>query len=200
MARPREFEPQEALEKAMHQFWAKGYHDTSIRDLVDRTGVNYYGLYSEFESKHGLFLAALDRYQETVSIEIIRALQQDGPVLQALRQAFERLLTLTHTNDGHVGCLMCNTAIEVAPYDEAVAEKVRANTALLHNAFQARLTVAQRDGELDDSTDTDALAEFLATTAYTVGLLARFGKDPDNVQKHIQRVRRHIQTALKAVT
>ncbi|MDJ0896698.1 MAG: helix-turn-helix domain-containing protein, partial [Alphaproteobacteria bacterium] len=41
----------------MHQFWAKGYHDTSIRDLVERTGVNYYGLYGEFESKRGLFLA-----------------------------------------------------------------------------------------------------------------------------------------------
>ena len=74
MARPKEFEPDEALERAMHQFWATGYHDTSIRDLVARTGVNYYGLYGEFENKRGLFLASLDLYAKTVTAAVIREL------------------------------------------------------------------------------------------------------------------------------
>lgn len=199
MARPKEFDPQEALDKAMHQFWAKGYHDTSIRDLVERTGVNYYGLYSEFDSKHGLFLAALDHYRDTVTAMFVRALQQDGPVSQVLKEAFERLLARTRTEDGHVGCLMCNTAIEVAPYDKAVAEKVRANTAHLRDVFHARLAKGQREGELDQGSDLDGLAEFLATTAYTVGFLSRAGREREDTEAHHQSVRRHIEIALKAV-
>ena len=82
MARPKEFDPEDALDKAMQQFWAKGYHDTSIRDLVDRTGVNYYGLYAAFENKRGLFLAALDRYRDTITTEIIGELKRSGTSLE----------------------------------------------------------------------------------------------------------------------
>ena len=63
MARSREFNPKEALEKAMYVFWQKGYINTSIDDLVQATGVSRFGLYDEFGSKHGLFLASLDYYQ-----------------------------------------------------------------------------------------------------------------------------------------
>ena len=75
MARPKEFEPQEALDKAMRQFWAKGYHDTSIRDLTARTGVNQYGLYGVFGNKLGLYLSALDRYRDTVTAEALEMLR-----------------------------------------------------------------------------------------------------------------------------
>lgn len=66
MSRVREFNPDEALTKAMGVFWQKGYANTSIDDLVNATGVNRYGLYGEFESKRGLFLACLDLYQDRV--------------------------------------------------------------------------------------------------------------------------------------
>lgn len=192
MARPKEFEPQEALEKAMHQFWAKGYHDTSIRDLVDRTGVNYYGLYSEFESKHGLFLAALDCYRDTITAAVLRELKQSGPTTHVVKQTFERLFNLMKTADGRVGCLMCNTAVEVAPYDTDVAAKVQSHMRLLRNAFEAKLSEGQQVDKLPPNVDSGALAEFLTTTVYSVGFLMRAGQD-----EHF--VRRHVSTALTAL-
>ncbi len=192
MGRPKEFEPEEALDKAMRQFWAKGYHDTSIRDLVERTGVNYYGLYGEFENKRGLFLAALDRYRDTIAAELIGELKRPGPLTEGLRRAFDRLLELMKTPDGRVGCLMCNTAVELAPYDAEAAAKVRAHMKLVRDAFRSRLSEAQTDGELDKEKDIDALAEFLTTTAYSTGFLLRSGCSD-------AYLRRHIRTALSAL-
>ena len=192
MARPREFDPEDALDKAMHQFWAKGYYDTSIRDLIERTGVNYYGLYGTFKNKRGLFLASLDHYRAMVTSEIVKTLNKPGPVRRVIAQAFDRLLDLTHTPDGRVGCLMCNSAVEVAPHDTDVADKVKEHSDLMTKAFRARLSEARDAGELGAGKDVKALAEFLATTAYSAGLLSRAGFDR-------KRVKRHIKTALSTL-
>lgn len=192
MARPKEFDPAEALDNAMHQFWAKGYHDTSIRDLVARTGVNYYGLYEVFDNKHGLFLASLDRYRETVTALVIGELKRPGPVKPALRRTFNRLLGLLKTNEGRVGCMMCNTAIELAPYDKEAADRVQGHMSLLRGAFKSRLEEGQRAGEIEGSADLGALAEFLTSTAYTIGILLRTGCS----DAHIKR---HLDTALSAI-
>ena len=193
MARSKEFDPDEALDKAMHQFWQKGYFDTSIRDLIACTGVNYYGLYDAFESKHGLFLASLDHYRKTVTAEILADLQRPGSGIDALRTALQRVLKCMQTPSGRVGCLMCNTAVEIAPHDSDAAAKVRAHRTLLHTAFRSRLSEAQTSGEISNTADIKALAEFLTTTVYTIGLLVRSGHDD-------AFVRRHIRTALSTLT
>ena len=186
MARPREFEPEEALDKAMRQFWAKGYHDTSIRDLVDATGVNYYGLYGVFENKHGLFLAALDRYRDTVTAEILAQLKRPGPLVNVITKTYEHLLNIGRTRGGPIGCLMCNTAVELASEDPAAASKVHANMAQLRKGFRAKLTEAQQSGELAVEHDVGALAEFLTTTVYSLALLLRSGCDKAYVRRHIR--------------
>lgn len=186
MARPREFDAEEALERAMRLFWAKGYHDSSIRDLVARTGVNYYGLYSVFSDKHGLFLAALDRYRDTITAEVVTELERPGPVRSSIRRAFARLLELMKTSDGRVGCMMCNTAAELAPSDAEAAAKVQAHMKLLREAFRARLSLARSAGELPAGKDIGALAEFLASTAYSLGFLLRAGCSDAHLQRHLR--------------
>lgn len=192
MARPKEFEPEDAVERAMHQFWSKGFHDTSIRDLIECTGVNYYGLYGEFESKHGLFMAALDYYRKTITSEILETLKGRGPVRKILERTFEQVLGLMHTPAGRIGCLMCNTATELAAQDDLAADKVRSHMALLHSAFRDRLRQAVADGELSSNAGMDDLAGFLATTVYSIGLLVRSGQDD-------RQVRRYFRTALRAI-
>lgn len=192
MARPKEFDPDDALDKAMHLFWAKGYHDTSVRDLVARTGVNYYGLYEVFDNKRGLFLASLDRYRKTVTAQAIEELSRPGPTKPAIRRAFNRLFGLLQTSDGRVGCMMCNTAVELAPYDADAAKRVQAHMAQLRDAFELRLEEGQRAGDIDPSADLRALAEFLTTTAYSLGILLRTGC----TDAHIKR---HLDTAVSAI-
>lgn len=186
MARPREFEPEEALDKAMRQFWAKGYHDTSIRDLVEATGVNYYGLYGVFENKHGLFLAALDHYRDTVTAEILAQLKQPGPLTDVITKTYEHLLNIGKTRGGPIGCLMCNTAVELASEDPEAANKVQANMAQLRAGFHATLTEAQQSGELAAERDIGALSEFLTTTVYSLALLLRAGCGAAYARRHIK--------------
>ena len=193
MARPKEFDPDEALEQAMHVFWAQGYHDTSIRDLVKATGVNQYGLYSTFEDKHGLFLAALDRYRDKVGLSIIRELKREGSGLNAIRRAFDRILEFTQLSNGHKGCLMCTTAVELGPFDEQAAAKVAENMAAIRRAFKEAVERAQRSGEIGEDRDAKALAEFLTTTVYSVGVLMRAGASRAYVA-------RHVETALESMT
>lgn len=192
MARPREFEPEEALDKAMLQFWANGYYDTSIRDLTARTGVNQYGLYGTFKSKHGLYMAALERYQNTVTADVLEALRAPGPVVEIVRSAFDVLIARMRTVDGPVGCLMANAAVEVAPEDADTAARVRAHMTLLRKAFRSRLSKGITDRSLSPDSDLDALSEFLATTAYSLGFLLRAGCGNDYL-------RRHLNTALSTL-
>ena len=168
MGRPREFEPKEALEKAMLQFWAKGFHDTSIRDLIDRTGVNQYGLYGVFENKRQLYLAALDHYQNAVTREALKQLEGPGPIAQRIEALFAWLRGRMQTPDGPFGCLICNAAIEMAP-----------------SLCKSPVFVV-RSSDLGQDKDVDAISEFLTTTAYSLGFLLRAGCDRDYLRRHLR--------------
>ncbi len=186
MARPREFDADEALDRAMRLFWVKGYHDSSIRDLVEHTGVNYYGLYGVFKSKHGLLLAALDRYRQTVTSEFARALSSAEPTAEGLLGAFNRLFDLLTGDEGQIGCLMCNCATELAPHDDAVAEKVQAHLRLLADLFADWLNRARDAGALDAGIELRSAAEFLSTTVYGLALLMRSGFDRAHVRRQAE--------------
>lgn len=186
MGRKQEFDPVDATSKAMHLFWAKGYYDTSIRDLVAATGVNYYGLYNVFDDKRGLFLAALDRYRATVTVQILSELEEAPSPLEGIQRAFDRAYELVKPQKGHAGCFMCNTAIELAPHDAEAAQKVQAHLKQLRLGFQAALENAQKTGELSRDADAKSLGEYLATTAYSLGMLVRAGMSAAYVKRHAQ--------------
>lgn len=186
MARPREFEPDEALKKATATFWSKGYHDTSMRDLIDSTGVNQYGLYTAFGGKRELFLKALRLYHDTVTADILSALNAADDPVDGIRRLFERLPEALRNPDGARGCMMCNTAIELAPFDPEVADIVRANRALLVKGFSRRLEQARAQSVIAGDTDLDALAAFLATTAYSAGMLLRLGCSDEHIARYLE--------------
>lgn len=186
MGRKQEFDPIDATSKAMHLFWAKGYYDTSIRDLVAATGVNYYGLYNVFDDKRGLFLAALDRYRDTATTQILAELEGAGSPLEGIQRAFDRAYELVKPSNGHAGCFMCNTAIELAPHDAEAAQKVQAHLKQLRLGFQGALERAQTVGDLSADADPKSLGEYLATTAYSLGMLVRAGMSATYVKRHAQ--------------
>eukprot|EP00439_Symbiodinium_sp_Y106_P088727 s1_g1263.t1 len=184
MGRKQEFDPVDATSKAMHLFWAKGYYDTSIRDLVSATGVNYYGLYNVFDDKRGLFLAALDRYRATITSQILGELEKADSPIEGIRNAFLRTYDIVKPHKDHRGCFMCNTAIELAPHDEEAAQKVQAHMKQLSKGFEATLARAQQAGEVSPDADLKSLGEFLTTTVYSLGMLFRAGMAPAYVKNH----------------
>ena len=97
---------------------------TSMEDLVEATDVQRYGLYSSFESKHGIFLAVLDHYHETVITRNLSGLEVNGAGLAEVRAFFDWLLRIVLAPGPSKGCLLCNTGIEVAPVDAEAATRV----------------------------------------------------------------------------
>ncbi len=175
MSRNREFDPKAALEKAMMVFWQKGYDETSIDDLVEATGVSRYGLYGEFGNKRGLFLASLDHYQETAVREYFGIVEQPGAGLREIRTYCNKLVDVYSQPVGKLGCLVCNTATDVAPHDKGVEKKVKAAIVRMTSGFGTALMNSKERGELRSDLDVHQAADFLTGTLLGASVMARSG-------------------------
>ena len=117
MARPREFEREEVVQKALAVFWRQGYQATSVQDLVAVTGLNRGSLYDTFGDKHGLFLAVVEHYRTTITAQRLARLEQPGPAREKIATFFKDMIEFSVGEGRLLGCLMTNSAIELAPHD-----------------------------------------------------------------------------------
>src|SRR6267143_5467200 len=108
MARHKEFDRDETLQKAMEVFWSRGYEAASIGDLVKHMGINRQSLYDTFGDKHTLYLLALDRYREVEGRRMFELLEQPGSVKKTLRQLFEGVVDGSLRDGQRRGCFMGN--------------------------------------------------------------------------------------------
>lgn len=185
MARTKEFDPEQALDRAMQLFWRKGYEATSVQDLVDHVGINRFSLYDTFGSKHELFLAALDRYRDRIVSEGLSMLEAPAEGLAAIRRYFKSVLDGAATSAKRRGCLMTNSAIELAPHDAAAAAKVRAHLVRLEAAFHRQLGAARRRGELRARQNLRDLARYLTGAAQGLGVLMKAGRDHAALKSYV---------------
>jgi AcrR family transcriptional regulator len=111
MAGVKQFDPNEALDRAMTAFWSRGYEATSIDDLVEATGIGRGSLYGTFGDKRQLFITALDHYWNTVAAQMIAELSDpDGRC--AIERMFDVLIRRASDPAVPRGCLITNTALE----------------------------------------------------------------------------------------
>ena len=147
MARTKEFDQEQALDKAMHLFWERGYEATSIQDLVDATGVQRQSLYDTFGSKHEIFLRSLTRYQAMVGDQVGNLKKRHQGGLPLVKAVFESCAAQTVCDAR--GCFVVNCGVELGTSDETVAEKVRIGRDGLQTLFQRCLEQAQKSGNLN---------------------------------------------------
>jgi TetR/AcrR family transcriptional regulator, transcriptional repressor for nem operon len=178
MPRPREFEPEQVLDTAMREFWARGYRATSVDDLVRATGVKPGSLYGAFPGgKHALLMGSLDRYSKLVVPQKLGELEDPGASLAEVRAYFDVLVSDLLSPEGRQGCLLVNSAIENAAADPEVAAVVRGHHARLENCFTTALRTAQRRGEIPAAVDPVARAKGLV--AASQGLMVIGKANPD---------------------
>jgi TetR/AcrR family transcriptional repressor of nem operon len=178
MPRPREFEPEQVLDTAMREFWARGYRATSVDDLVRATGVKPGSLYGAFPGgKHALLMGSLDRYSKLVVPQKLGDLEEPGASLAEVRAYFDGLVSDLLSPEGRQGCLLVNSAIENAAADPEVAAVVRGHHARLENCFTTALRTAQRRGEIPAAVDPVARAKGLV--AASQGLMVIGKANPD---------------------
>jgi TetR/AcrR family transcriptional repressor of nem operon len=176
MARPRQFDPDEVVDRSMREFWERGYRDTSVDDLVEATGVQPGSLYNAFpDGKRGLFLKALDRYSKLVVPAKLGALEDAGAGLAELRGYFDSLVDDLMTPEGRMGCLMVNSTVELAAEDSEVGAIVRHHMQRLERNAERALRNAQRKGEIPEHLDAQAKAAQLMATGMGLMVVGKTG-------------------------
>jgi TetR/AcrR family transcriptional repressor of nem operon len=176
MGRTKQFDRNTALDDAMKVFWAKGFHGTSMQDLVDSLGVNRQSLYDTFGGKHELFEAALERYRSLQALPMRRALEGEGPVGDVLRELFHGLISGLIASEGK-GCFMVNSTTELAAQDQAVFGTCSANARQLEAAFTGLMVRAQEAGEIPTDRSATQLGRFLLSTMNGLAVTAKATRD-----------------------
>ncbi len=192
MPRPREFDADEVLDKAMGAFWRRGYEATSLMDLVEATGLKKGSIYQAFGDKHTLFLSALKNYTDQVYATFRTALEQDGPVRERLTHLFETVLVeFAAGDDQRRGCFTINTLVELGPHDTEARVLLVRQRKRLEKLLAAAIRRGQADGDFRD----DIAAESLAATLNVVvsGVMA-----DSKTGESKARTRTILRTALKA--
>lgn len=179
MARPKEFDPDEVLDRALELFWERGYEATSMADLVEHLGIGRASLYATFGSKHELYLKALDRYLLKADPSPLEFLSRPGPALPLVRALVERYAQDAACDGKRRGCMIVNAAIERLPDDRLVARRVEMAWDGLEAALAAALHRAQAQGELAPDKDPRALARFLFVLMQGLRVVSKAQSDPD---------------------
>ncbi|UTW44573.1 TetR/AcrR family transcriptional regulator [bacterium SCSIO 12696] len=175
MARTREFDPADVIEKAVLLFWEKGYADTSMDDLVKHTGISRYGIYGEFGNKREFFIKALQHFHQKFSQDLIQELGNPEAGLNELRAYYARLLAHAKTSEAHMGCFMCNTAVDLASSDAGIGEQLDAMFEGLRQVFVNALRNAQANGDLAETMDLDEYASYLLGVQMAMAMMVRSG-------------------------
>jgi TetR/AcrR family transcriptional repressor of nem operon len=163
MPRTKTFDEQQALEKAMHTFWRKGYHATSMQDLVDAMGINRASLYDTFGGKKDLFDQAFELYRKTNTQGLQRFLEQQDSVRDGFRQLFAMAIAETQSEAGQKGCFVVNVTTELLPDDRSMEGVIRANKEGFTAVFHQFLQQGVASGELSADQDLEAAANLFFT-------------------------------------
>ena len=159
MARPRNFDPEEILQKAMELFWAKGYHATSIHDLVQHLNINRASLYTHWKNKHQLYIESLYLYRRQSSAELLSLVRSQRSALEIIEDFLSQAL---HTNQPHLnGCFLVNATTELATKDKQVASLISENKATITKVLSAIIEAAKEENEIKSTLSSHDLAHYL---------------------------------------
>jgi TetR/AcrR family transcriptional regulator, transcriptional repressor for nem operon len=161
MPRPREFDTNAAMDRAVETFWQHGYDGTGIQDLCESMDLHSGSLYAAFGDKRALFLAAMDRYIDTVSREAIERIGGAPSGMAGIRAYFDHLVEAIVDGKRRWGCLITNAVTELAQRDPEISAKIAIHLGRVDAAFQSALARARTEGDLAKHAGPEASAYLL---------------------------------------
>ncbi|MCC6423832.1 MAG: TetR/AcrR family transcriptional regulator [Phycisphaerales bacterium] len=172
--RPRQFDPEKALDAALMLFWRHGYEGTSLAALADAMGINMPSLYGAFGNKESLFRKALARYIERPASYMSKALKTPD-IRQAIKNMYQGAIDMVMEHDHPDGCLLVQGALASGPASEWVRHELTLRRGGAEAAVRRRLERAVEEGDLPTSTDPEQLARYLITVLWGMSVQAAGG-------------------------
>jgi TetR/AcrR family transcriptional regulator, transcriptional repressor for nem operon len=176
MPRPKEFDPERALTKAMNLFWRLGYENTSTEALMKEMGIAKQSLYDTFGDKRSLYLKAMAYYRDQTNDQAQKMLSESPSV----KDGFAKLLygLAAETREQHErGCLLLSANLQRDIKDTVIRDFLRDNQARVEAILVQALARAQKQQELPANADLAALARFFVATIQGMRSMARLKSD-----------------------
>ncbi|MCP1184218.1 TetR/AcrR family transcriptional regulator [Paenibacillus sp. 1781tsa1] len=183
MARSKEFEVNEVLDKAMKIFWEQGYEKTSMSDLVEHMGIHRRSIYDTFDDKHTLFLQAMDRYKGKISATLLAEVKASKTAVEALHTIYG--LLISKAEDTPSGCLIVNSAVELGTRDSDVDIRSLESFNDTERMFEQIVEWGQRDGEFSSDHDAKEMAEYLHNISVGIRAMNRTSTDKEKLNRII---------------
>ncbi|MBB5415022.1 TetR/AcrR family transcriptional regulator [Paraburkholderia atlantica] len=190
--RPREFDVDHTIERAMQVFWTLGYQGTSLPDLMQATGLSRGSLYAAFGDKHGLFLLALDHYIVQALKRLDFELASGRKALAGLKACMDGYVERTNGAAGKRGCLVVATAMELAAHDHEVSNRIAYFFRAMETRLANALKRAQKEGDLGRNVSPEAAAHVLVCFLEGLRVVRKTGIESDRAKDAVQTLIRSL--------
>jgi TetR/AcrR family transcriptional repressor of nem operon len=186
MARPKEFDREEVLQKALYTFWEKGYEATTLPNLLESMGINRSSFYNTFGDKQTLFREVISLYYQQTAIQRLTILQKAKSAKQGLRDYFNHNIDVAVAEYNPGGCLLTNTATNLKTIDEEVSQSIVQGVDRLEQGIYSLLEKGQGSGEIPGNKDIKAIARLMIATSYGLNIAARINPNRDALEDMAQ--------------
>jgi TetR/AcrR family transcriptional repressor of nem operon len=175
VARLKAFDEDRVLDQAVDCFWLRGYEATSVRDLAGSMGIGGASLYNTYGDKRALFVRSLERYANRSMRERVARLEANHRPKEAIEAFLAEIIERSVADPDRKGCLLVNSALDVAPHDAAIGKAVGGYLDEIRAFFRRNIEAARKAGEVPKRLDPEAASAHLLGVLLGIRVLARTG-------------------------
>jgi AcrR family transcriptional regulator len=184
--RPRTFDRDEALKKAMLVFWEKGYEGTTMASLIEAIGMKAPSVYAAFGNKDALFNEVVNLYADIMNNGPLKVLKEQANVYEAFKSLFAENLKMFTSEHNPTSCLIMTAAINCAPEHYDHVDTLKNLRDAYKKAFETRIKGGITDKQIKLDINPTELAEFYATFAHGFALRAKDGATKSELETSIE--------------
>ena len=177
MARVKAFDEERAIDQAVDCFWSRGYEATSVRDLGEAMEIGGASLYNAFGDKRALFVKCLERYANRSSRERMARIEEKHAPKDAIRTLLAEIVERSLKDSDCKGCLLVNSALDVAPHDAAIGKAVAGYLDEIRDFFRRNIEAARRSGTVPKAIDAEIVSGHLLGVLMGIRVLTRVKPD-----------------------
>lgn len=191
--RPREFEMDEMLDKAVLVFRERGFHATSIGDLSAAVGLPTGSIYKAFKDKRAVFLAAFDRYVSVRGEQLRKRLSKGETGYDKFRIALTFYADSAQSQEGVRGCMVVGTAAGIATFDEEITTKVKTAFERNENMLRELILLGQSDGSIPSRIDAAGVARFTLCLLQGMRVVGKVGASKAQMDAVVEQALKVLQ-------